>query len=156
MPNRLLKLVFLLIFIFQSVFMYAATNIIINDSNITNVEAKKVIEEELPNTYLVSGQIEKPEEETPARRFDLVYFIAIPIVFYLTFNIMQIKNQYEKGNLALDNSDWNYIYFNTFVLPFAVAYFDNIYIDNQRKLKEKLSYEKPEIGIYCLIYSARF
>ncbi len=110
-----------------------------NEKAITNIEIKKVIEPELPNSYLSTGKIELEKPDTVSRRFDLVYFISIPVIFYLTLNFEAIKNQFTRNNSFVNDTDWDYIYFNTFVIPIVVAYFDNLYIDNQNKIKENMA-----------------
>ncbi len=111
-----------------------------NDESVTNIEAKSVPEPETPNIYLKTKKIEKIEPETPARRYDIVFFVAIPITFYVTLNLLTIKNQFVNNFQPLDNSDWNYIYLNTLLVPLTIAYYDYIYMEEQKKMREELVY----------------
>lgn len=109
------------------------------DGSISN-KLKSVIEPELPNSYLATGRIEYPVPETMARRFDVVYFIAVPAAFTLTLNLLIIVNNLYNNSRSLNDSDWEFIYVNTLVVPFSVAYYDNLYVNYQKVLKEKFSY----------------
>jgi hypothetical protein len=159
---RKLFVFLLLLFTFSS-FSYSYILIDTNKLNlkseaITNTEMTKVIEPELPNSYLSTGKIEFPEPETVARRYDLIFFIAIPITYYLTLNIMQIKNIYVNNNIAMDPVELNYIYINTFLIPLVVAYFDYLYVQEQNRLKDKFSYgRRGDSFCFALpLYSFRF
>ena len=68
----------------------------------------KLDEPEIPNTYLKTGKIEVMPPTTTMRRFDLVYFIAMPISFYLTMGILNYKNQSFKRQDELNDIDWTY------------------------------------------------
>ncbi len=118
--------------------------LILTNNSVTNVELNKVIEPELPNLFLRTGKIEYEPPETPARRFDVVYFVAIPITYYLLFSLLIIKNQWANSGRQLDNTDYNYIYTSTFVVPMAIAYYDYLYVEQQKKMKEQLAYQKNE------------
>lgn len=128
----------------------------------TNNVLKNVIEPELPNSYLSTGKIEYPVPETIARRFDVVFFIAAPTSFVLTLNIMIIINNYFNNSRPLDNNDWIYIYLNTLIIPLTVAYYDHVYMDDQKLLKEKyadINENKKIIDRFRLdipVYSFRF
>jgi hypothetical protein len=135
------------------------TNDLLNNKNsVTNLEVRKVIEAEVPNTYLNPN--EKPQEpETKGRRYDVVFFIAMPVTFYLTLNFLQLRNAYFYNNTNLDAVDWNYIFLNALMIPFSVAYFDLIYVDEQNRIKQLMSYYNNKPDLYSLhlnLYSLRF
>ena len=118
------------------------TNIIMSSpKNITNVAYSIVPETEIPNSYLITGKIEPDPIESPIRRFDIMFFISIPITFYLTLNIMQIKNRTLYSFEGLTGTDWNYIYFNTLIIPLSVA-FDDLVIMNSQNSSE-LNFQLP-------------
>ncbi len=110
-----------------------------DDQSITNVRTKPIIESELPNSYLATGQIQTEPPQDPGRRFDIVFFVAIPVTFYLILNIMQLKNMYFFNSSLLDNADWNYIYLNTFFVPLAAAYFDYQYMQKELEYKQEMA-----------------
>jgi hypothetical protein len=87
-------------------------------------------EERLPPTYLVDGTNTAPFQETLWRRYDVVFFVAVPISFYLMMNVLMIKNAYFHGSEGtyLSDTDWNYIYLMTFLIPLFTAYHDQIYV----------------------------
>lgn len=116
------------------------TNKLQNNTSVTNITTKSIVEEQLPNSYLATGKIQMEPPQSPGRRFDVVFFVSIPVTFYLMLNIMQLKNMYFFNSALLDNADWTYIYLNTFILPLAVAYFDYRFIERQKILKEEMAY----------------
>ncbi len=63
------------------------------------------------------------------RRYDVVFFVAVPISFYLIMNVLMIKNAYfyEREGTFLSETDWNYIYLSTFLVPLFTAYYDQVY-----------------------------
>jgi hypothetical protein len=106
-----------------------------NNTSITNLSTKTIPEPVYPNSYLSTGKIEVEVPETPPRRLDLVFWIAMPAIYYLTSTIMYVKNQYVFGTITVDSTDNNYMYFNTFIIPMAAAYFDYLYMQDQYKMK---------------------
>jgi len=132
------------------------TNYLTNTS-VTNISQKTIIEPQIPNTYLKTGKIEFMELESIARRLDVVFFVAIPITFYLTMNLLMLKNQYFHltDPTFLYNGDWTYIYINTITVPIFVAYFDYLYVEKMRKLKEYYSYNNNNI-LYVCLFEYRF
>lgn len=98
-----------------------------NMAEVTQPTVVPAPEPELPNSYLSSGKIDPIVLESYARRFDLVFFISLPISFYLMMNIMQVKNQLIYLNGSLSEMDWNFVYWNTLLTSFLVAYQDNIF-----------------------------
>lgn len=126
------------------------TNELLNAKpEVTNISTKKVVEPDLPNSYLSTGKIDVDTSETIGRRFDLLYFIAIPVSFYLTQNVMQLKNIYFNNNAALDRTDWNFIYFNTLFIPLSIAYFDYLHVQKLKRQREELAMRKPIQDRFC-------
>jgi len=84
----------------------------------------------LPNTYLVDGTNTQPFQESLWRRYDVVFFVAVPISFYLMMNILMIKNAYlyQTAGTYLSDTDWNYIYLSTFLIPLFTAYHDQVFV----------------------------
>ena len=107
------------------------------------------------------------EKETPLRRFDLVFFISMPIAYYLTYNFMDVvkRNMLTKDTYLLV-TDWNYILFNSILLPAAIAYFDFFYVQKQEVIKNSLTYQNDSknpldilfngIEIGLSVYSLKF
>ena len=116
---------------------------VIESSGITNLNINTITEPPFPNSYLSSGKIEVEKPELAARRFDLIYWIAMPAIYYLTMTLMYTKNEGITRQYSVDNTDLNYVYFNTFFIPLTAAYFDYIYLQDQYTLKAKT------LGIYC-------
>ncbi|MFN3659769.1 MAG: hypothetical protein ACK4TN_00855 [Brevinematales bacterium] len=110
--------------------------IVMGETNQPQVEGKilpplvATPEERLPPTYLVDGTNTTPFQETLWRRYDVVFFVAVPISFYLVMNILMIKNAYFYGSEGtyLSDTDWNYIYLMTFFIPLFTAYHDQVYV----------------------------
>lgn len=130
-----------------------------NNPSITNIPSKPIIEEELPNSYLATGLIKTEPPRDPGRRFDVVFFVSIPITFYLLLNIMQWRNMYFNNGI-LGNTDWTYIYLNTFFVPLATAYFDYQYIEKQMKYRQEMAlYQDPIKDFFSLklpVFSFKF
>lgn len=112
-------------------------NYFTTNSGTTNSQLNTITEPELPNSYLSSGKIENIKPETVPRRMDLIYWIAMPAIYYFTITIMYTKNELVFNNINVDNADMNYVYLNTFMIPLAAAYFDYLYLDDQYRLKAK-------------------
>ncbi len=129
-----MKKLLLTILFFSALYGVEETN-----SSITNLEGKITEEEKIPNIYLKTGSTNQTESLTPTKRFDAVYFISVPVTYYLTFNLLQQKNWYLRKSFTLDKSDEVFLYFNTFFLPFIVAYFDFVFVSNYSEYK----YESP-------------
>ncbi len=129
-----MKKLLLSILFFSTLYGVEETN-----SSVTNLEGKITEEERIPNIYLKTGSTNQPESLTPTKRFDAVYFISVPVTYYLTFNLLQQKNWYLRKSFTLDKSDEVFLYFNTFFLPFIVAYFDFVFVSNYNEYK----YESP-------------
>jgi hypothetical protein len=160
--KKIAILAILFAFINQLSYPYLTINtneLLQNKTGVTNLEYKKILEPELPNTYLNPESKEIMEPETKGRRYDVVFFIAVPVTFYLTLNFLQLRNTYFYNNNPLGDADWNYIFLNTLMIPFSVAYFDMIYVDEQNKIKELLSYydNKPDqFNFHFNLYTLRF
>lgn len=91
----------------------------------TNINYEITEKKLIPNIYLKTKAFtNEVEEESLLRRFDLIYFISLPITYYLVLNIQLIKNNYYKKNITMYNSDYNYLYINVFTIPLANAYND--------------------------------
>lgn len=88
----------------------------------------------IPNSYLKTGQLTNPDPETRFRRFDVVYFVAVPITYYLILNLMQVKNYWIASGRPLDSIDYNFILINTILIPFTVAYNDAVYVESRKDL----------------------
>lgn len=114
------------------------------NSSTTNITGEISVEKKLPNIYL-KNQTTNQQIIFFARRYDAVYFIAIPVTYYLTFNLLQQKNWNLYQNYNLDRADEFFLYFNTFFLPLIVAYFDYVYVKNYNSGVQKL--ENPFIPI---------
>ncbi|MCX7881902.1 MAG: hypothetical protein N2314_01635 [Brevinematales bacterium] len=101
----------------------------------------------LPNTYLVDGTNTLPFQETSWRRYDVVFFVAVPISFYFVMNILMVKNAYFYGSEGryLSDTDWNYLYLITFLVPLFTAYHDQVYV---RQLSEKNTEMRWSMPLY--------
>ncbi len=128
------RFIFLFLFVFVS--LYSETN-----DSITNIEGNIVQEKRLPNIYLKTGSTNE-ESISKGRRFDAVYFIAVPVTYYVTFNLLQQKNYYLRKNFNLDRGDEFFLYFNTFFLPLVVAYFDYSFVQeiDRQVFKDSIFY----------------
>ncbi len=122
-----MKEILLTILFFSSLYGVKETNV-----SITNLEGEIAEEERVPNIYLKDGSTNLGEPLSPTKRFDAVYFISLPVTYYLTFNLLQQKNWYLRQSFTLDKSDELFLYFNTFFLPFIVAYFDYIFVSEYK------------------------
>jgi hypothetical protein len=150
MSNKGIQLIaFISLFVLQNTFLYSyitldtnelstLTNVTItSNSDLTNVQLKTIPEPEMPNAYLSSGKIEVEKPETTARRVDLIYWIAMPAIYYFTISAMYLKNQLAFGSTTVDSADMNYVYLNTFMVPLSAAYFDFLYLQEQYALKAR-------------------
>lgn len=134
------------------------TNELMSISSVTNIILMKIDEPEIPNAYLRTGDMSKIQfepPETPLRRFDIVFFVSIPITYYLTLNIMQIVNREFGGCDMLSQVDMNYIYFNTLLIPLFVAYEDYIFVENRKKIDAQFA-SKPDLRFGFTVFRTRF
>ncbi len=116
-----------------------------NNSSITNISGEISTKKRLPNIYL-KDQTTNQQVISFTRRYDAVYFIAVPVTYYLTYNLIQQKNWYLRQTYNLDRGDELFLYFNTFFLPLIVAYFDYVYVkDYNKKNSPVQKYEQPLI-----------
>ncbi|MGC8765762.1 MAG: hypothetical protein ACP5QT_07740 [Brevinematia bacterium] len=115
------------------------------DPSVTNISGEISTEKRLPNIYL-KNQTTEQHILSFARRYDAVYFIAIPVTYYLTFNLIQQKNWYLNQTYDMNRADELFLYFNTFFLPLIVAYVDYVYVENYTK--KNLSIQKYEIPFF--------
>ncbi len=127
-------------------------------NTVTNIPTRPVVEPELPNTYLSSGQIQILPPEEPGRRYDVVFYVAVPVTFYLTLNILQLRNMYFFDGALLDNADWNYIFLNTLLIPLAVAFFDHQHVEREMRMREEMASvgRKDYFSLHLPVYSYRF
>jgi len=110
----------------------------IDTNTLTNVETVEVEETRLPNRYLKTQETNQPEPISFARRYDAVFFIAVPATYYIMFNILQQKNWYLKKTFTLDTTDETFLYLTTIFLPLIVAYVDYLYVENYGSKATKL------------------
>ena len=152
--------VLLCVFIFIStVSSYAYLTIdvdkLTNFQSVTNIPHFEVQEPEIPKSYLKTGKLEFAPEESIIRRLDIIFFVSIPITFYLTLNIIQIANMNLRGDAGISVTDWNYIYINTLMIPLYVAFQDMFYMQVQNvKLYNENS--QPEIQFGFNLIRASF
>ncbi len=117
------------------------TNQLMLMPSVTNINVVPVPEPMVPSSYLKTGVIEFQEPETTLRRFDIIYFVAVPITFYLTLNLLLILNTSFIGNdpglINQGTSDplasqvqFRYILLNTLLIPLFVAWTDYKYMKN--------------------------
>ena len=154
-----------------NVFAYAL-NIDTNDlklppSSVTNISVVPVREQRIPSTYLKTGKIEFTPPETLARRFDIIYFSAIPISFYLTLNLLFIINNSPlfKVDSGIPHGQYpssqntpvqfRYILMNTFLIPLFVAYQDHRFMIKKIQ-SEGGYYSKNNYGFNMQLVSLRF
>ena len=126
-----------------------------NLQSVTNIPHYDVMEPEIPKTYLKTGKIEFAPEESVIRRFDIIFFVSIPITFYLTLNILQIANMNLRNDATLTTTDWNYIYLNTLMIPLYVAFQDMFFI-NIQKVPMYNETSQPEIQFGFNLIRASF
>jgi hypothetical protein len=118
-----------------------------NFQSVTNISYKEVQEPEIPKSYLKTGKLEFTPEESVIRRFDIIFFVSIPITFYLTLNIIQIANMNLRGDAGISVTDWNYIYLNTLMIPLYVAFQDMFFMQVQNvKLYNENSQPELQFG----------
>ncbi|OHD56478.1 MAG: hypothetical protein A2Y33_15230 [Spirochaetes bacterium GWF1_51_8] len=126
-----------------------------NMQSVTNTPFFVTEEPEIPKSYVKTGKIEFSPEESIIRRFDIIFFVSIPITFYLTLNILQIANFNLKGSYGLDVVDWNYIYLNTLLIPLYVAFQDMLYI-HAAKVEKYGDSSHPELQFGFNLIRASF
>jgi hypothetical protein len=126
-----------------------------NLQSVTNIPHYDVLEPEIPKTYLKTGKIEFAPEESVIRRFDIIFFVSIPITFYLTLNILQIANMNLRNDATLTTTDWNYIYLNTLMIPLYVA-FQDMFFMNIQKVPMYNETSQPEIQFGFNLIRASF
>ncbi len=137
MMKKILLLVSLIMLaLFQNSYAYLKidTNDLKLKASVTNIQSISIPEPMVPSSYLKTGKIEFQTPETELRRFDVIYFIAVPITFYLGLNLIFILNssfiaQNDTGLPAgiypvNDTVQFRYILLNTLLIPLFVAWED--------------------------------
>lgn len=119
-----------ILFFLQRIELYSLET---NYSSVTNIETLETEESRIPNRYLKTMETNKPEILSFARRYDAVFFIAIPATYYIMFNLIQQKNWYFKNTYSLDTADETFLYLSTLFLPLFVAYVDYLYTEDYNK-----------------------
>jgi len=174
MMNWIYPIVFyLLLFICTSSFsmnqhatMYNnSTNDSIRLTSITNIDFIIVTNKiEIQNTYLKTGIITNYKKESLLRRFDIVYFISLPITYYFLLNLIMIKNQlfFDMPSGSITDMDWNYIYINLIFVPLYVALRDYFYM-RSIELGKPITYKNTiqdvdlnDLNLRLSIYTERF
>ena len=168
MKNFLLILLFISITTLSTHALEINTNdLVLPPTSVTNISAIPVREQRVPSTYLKTGKLEFTPPETLARRFDIIYFSAIPISFYLTLNLLFIIN-----NSPLFSADsgiphglypsskdtptqFRYILMNTFLIPLFVAYQDHRFMIHKIQ-SEGGYYSKQDYGFDMPLVSLKF
>lgn len=125
----------------------------------TNLSWDPILQPRIPNSYLATGELEFEEPEKPLRRFDITFFISMPITFFLFQNLFLFHNQvmqnvdgYSYVNPLENKQQRSIILINTLFIPAYVAWQDYIYMKAQTEADEYNPYSEPnlEMGIYLL------
>ncbi len=91
----------------------------------------------IPSSYLKTGIMTTEPPESVLRRLDVMYFVTIPIIFYLTLNIIQQVEGNFNQNWAWpldDPVERNAIFMSTLMVPLVIAYKDYLYLEHRRKI----------------------
>lgn len=115
--------------------------------SVTNISLYEIKEREIPNLYLSTGEMEYPEFETPTRRFDIIFFITIPVAYYLTYNLLLLRNDiiFQEENREIDVIDQRQMWMNAILVPLFVAYQDHKYLKSIGAFDED-QYGKSELA----------
>lgn len=111
------------------------TNDLLLRNSVTNIRYQSIPEPMVPSSYLKTGKIEFQPPETELRRFDIIYFIAVPITFYLTLNVVFFLNSSfiarDPGipnnvypSISASPVQFRYVLMNTLLIPLFVAWED--------------------------------
>lgn len=135
----------------------SAAGSLVQPLNVTNILYSRIMEQEIPNSFLRTGKIEFIEPEKWYRRFDIMFFGSIPISYYLTYNLLLLKNEifYQDYTATLSKQDTIYMLANTFLIPLYVAFQDRFYIERRRVIDDQQT-TQTELHISLNILNNRF
>ncbi|MGL5254177.1 MAG: hypothetical protein ACRC9L_04115 [Brevinema sp.] len=139
----------------------------ITSTRIANLEYELIPTYELPKQYLLDGRTRTYPAENAFRRMDIVYFLSIPITFYLFYNFLQLINV---ANIATGNynaaltrdfigftaAEWNFLLMATFLIPSGVAIYDYVYVRNYPVLPPFDRQEFREVRMTFTVFRTRF
>jgi hypothetical protein len=130
---------------FTNIFTNSVSNVTTNitliqpDSNVIMNPVEKLQIFPLPNAYITNtnGMIPVIPPQHPIRRYDIVFFIAVPITYELMSTLVDQKNHFFENNRStFNNTDWVTVLLESIVIPAGVAYFDFLYVQKEEAAKK--------------------
>ncbi len=125
---------------------------------------KPVLEPRIPNSYLSTGEIELEAPETALRRFDITFFVSVPITYYLFWNLFIVHNSllrnalpsFPSYNPVDDKVQKRTLLLNTLLVPLFVAYKDYRYMQERTIEDEYNPYSVDEASFSINLFQLEF
>ncbi|MGL5721921.1 MAG: hypothetical protein ACRCY4_05950 [Brevinema sp.] len=160
--NKQILFLFFIGFIVQPITAQTITS-----TQIANLEYDLIPAYELPKQYLLDGRTRTYPAENAFRRMDIVYFLSIPITFYLFYNLIQLINvanvatgnfnaALQRDTIGFTSSEWNFILMATFLIPSGVAIYDYVYVRDYPLLPPFDRAEFREVRMTFTVFRTRF
>lgn len=118
----------------------------------TLLTGKPVKEKKIPR--LMKELKRKPYEESKARRFEIVFFVSLPVTLWLTYTMMEmlVGNTRDKNNPNRELQTAHYVYMlsSSLVTSFYIAYQDSLMYNppsTSNTAQRELHFQLPIVGI---------
>lgn len=139
----------------------------ITSDQITNLSYELIPTYELPKQYIIDGRTKLYPKENTFRRADIVFFLAIPVSFYLMQNILNFINilnvtagnyntDLGRDNFGFTSGEWNFLLAATFLIPMGVSIYDYVYVRQYPLIPPFERNEIKEIRMNFSIYRVSF
>lgn len=134
---------------------------------ITNLSYELIPQYELPKRYIIDNHSTLYPKENGFRRADIIFFLSIPITYFLVQNILNFINILNIGlenynsdlgrdNFGFTSGEWNYILAAVFLIPLGVTIYDAVYVKEYPLLPPFKMNEFKEVRMNFTIYRTKF
>jgi len=139
----------------------------ITSTQITNLSYELIPHYELPKQYIIDNYSTLYPKENLFRRADIIFFLSIPITYFLIqnilnfFNIINISLENYNSDLGRDNfgftaGEWNFLIAAIFLIPLGITIYDAIYIRDYPIFPHYEMEEIKEIRMNFTVYRTKF
>lgn len=139
----------------------------ISSREVAELEYDLIPRYELPKQYILDGRTLSYPNESAFRRMDIVFFLSIPITFYLIQNLISLINvanqamgnydaSIRRDSLGFTSGEWNFILAATFLIPSGVAMYDYVYVRDYPLIPFFARDDFREVRMTFTIYRTKF
>lgn len=132
-----------------------------------NLEYDLIPRYELPKQYILDGRTRSYPVESAFRRMDIVFFLSIPVTFYLFQNFLVLINtanilsgnynaSLSRDSLGFTGGEWAFLLAATFLIPSGVAIYDYVYTRDYPLLPPFNRDEFREVRMNFTVFRTKF